>query len=179
MADALSQEEAAARLTQKLEAVFGAIERERMAGIPILNSRLRVAAIGMRPCSAGWVGVLVTPWFINAILLPASEADQEGWSATPAGTRVRHELPAGTFEFICGAEPDLGPYRMCSLFAPVLQFESHEAAIAAAKGAMTAFFEDRSAKAPQAQEAPPKTKKPQVTRRTLLFGRKDSAGGPP
>jgi [NiFe] hydrogenase assembly HybE family chaperone len=175
----MSKEEAAVRLSRKLEAVFAAIERERMADVPILNARLRVAAIGMRNCSGGWFCVLVTPWFINAILLPGSEADAEAWAALPPGTKVQHELPAGTFEFICGAEQDLGPYRLCSLFSPVLQFENQEAAVGAAKGAMTAFFEDRSAKAPQTQEAPSKAEKPQVSRRTLLFGRKGPADGRP
>ena len=179
MADAMSQEEAAARLARKLESVFGEIERERMTGIPILNPRLRVASIGMRPCSGGWLSVLVTPWFIDAILLPESEADAEAWAAQPAGSKVQHDLPAGTFEFICAAEQDLGPYRLCSLFSPVLQFENQEAAVAAAQGAMTALFDDGSASAARAREAAEGAEKPQVSRRALLFGRKDPTEGRP
>jgi len=64
---------------------------------------------------------------------------------------------------------------LCSLFSPVLQFENQEAAVAAAKGAMIAFFEDGAVSAPKTQLAPPMTEKPQVSRRTLIFGRK----GPP
>jgi [NiFe] hydrogenase assembly HybE family chaperone len=171
MADAANKEEIAAALTRKLEAVFGAIERERMHGVPILNTKLSVAAIGMRASAAGWLSVLVTPWFINAILLPASEADAEAWAALPAGTKVQHELPAGIFEFICSAEEELGPYRMCSLFSPVLQFENQEAAVAAADGAMTALFDDAATSAPVETQAP-RTEKPQVSRRSLFFGRK-------
>jgi hypothetical protein len=38
---------------------------------------------------------------------------------------------------------------------------------------MTAFFDEGAASAPQTQEAPPGAEKPPVSRRTLLFGRKD------
>ncbi len=165
MADAPSREETAAALSRKLEAVFGAIERERMRDVPILNSRLSVAAIGMRPCAGGWLCVLITPWFINAILLPESAADAEAWSNLPSGAKISHELPSGIFEFICGAEAALGPYRMCSLFSPVLQFDNQEAAIAAAEAAIIAFFDG-------AVSAAANGDKPQVSRRSLLFGRK-------
>jgi [NiFe] hydrogenase assembly HybE family chaperone len=162
-------DETAALLSRKLEAVFGAVERERMGGVPILNPKLGVAAIGMRPCAAGWLCVLVTPWSINAMLLPAGEAEAEAWSQLPAGTKVQHALASGMFEFICGEEAALGPYRMCSLFSPVLQFESQDAAVAAAEAAMLEFFNDGAASASSQSE------KPQVSRRSLLFGRKPPA----
>ncbi len=169
MADAASQDETAARLPRKLEAIFAAIERERMHGVPILNPKLSVACVGMRSHAGGWVCVLVTPWFINVMLLPGNEADAGAWAAFPLGTKVQHTFPAGVFEFICGAEDGLGPYRICSLFSPVMQFENQEAALAAAQAAMTTLFEEE--KAP----APGKNGKPQVSRRSLIFGRKAPA----
>jgi [NiFe] hydrogenase assembly HybE family chaperone len=172
MADA-SQEETAATLTRKLEAVFGAVQRERMDGIPILNPKLAVAAIGMRASSAGWLCVLVTPWFINGVLLPATEADAKAWAALPIGTKIEQTLPSGVYEFICGAEEALGPYRICSLFSPVLQFEDQDAALATAEAAIAEFFNTASE---DASSAPPKGGKPQVNRRSLLFGRKAPAG---
>jgi [NiFe] hydrogenase assembly HybE family chaperone len=168
MADAAS-EEAGALLSRKIEAIFGAIERERMDGVPILNTKLSVAAVGMRPHEGGWICVLVTPWFINVMLLPGNEADAAAWAAIPAGTKVQHAFPAGVFEFICGGEEALGPYRMCSLFSPVLQFDNQEAALAAAEAALKTLFE--AEKAPE----PEKKDKPQVSRRSLIFGRKAPA----
>lgn len=173
MADALhlqtagDESEAAARLSQKLEAVFAAIERERMQEIPILNPKLSVACIGMRAYNGLWVSILVTPWFINVMLLPRSEDDVQAWSAADLGTKVQHQFPAGAFEFICGAEAELGPYRMCSLFSPVLQFEDQDAALVAAEGALGALFEAEKPSAPEKKEAP------QLSRRTLFLGRKD------
>lgn len=173
MADALQSQtagdesETAARLSQKLEGVFAAIERERMQEIPILNPKLRVACIGMRAYNGLWVSILVTPWFINVMLLPGSEEEARAWSGIHSGAKVQHQFPAGAFEFICGAEAELGPYRICSLFSPVLQFEDQDAALAAAEGAIGALFEAEKQPTSEKKEAP------QLSRRTLFFGRKD------
>ncbi len=170
---ATPEQERALQLTRKLEAVFSRIERERMGDIPILNRALSVAAIGMRPFGEAWVCALVTPWFINLMLLPQTAEVAEAWGRADLGTKVGHDFPAGTFEFICGGEEELGPYRMCSLFSPVLQFENQEAALATAEGALAALFDENldHAAEPEAQPAPPK-EAAQVSRRTLFLGRK-------
>ncbi len=148
-----------AALTYKLEAVFSMIERERMGDIPILNRALSVAAIGMRPFGETWVCALVTPWFINLMLLPQTSEVAEAWNRVDAGTKVCHDFPAGAFEFICGTEDTLGPYRMCSLFSPV---------------GLAALFDKNldNVVEPEAQPAPPKKEAAQVSRRTLFLGRK-------
>ena len=97
-----------------------------MRDIPILNPALSVACVGMRPFADGWLSVLVTPWFINLIALPADEACGEAWSCAAAGTKLTRQFPAGAFEFICASEDGIGPYQMCSLFSPVLEFESQK-----------------------------------------------------
>jgi len=164
----------AAALTRKLEAVFGMIERERMGDIPILNPALSVAAIGMRPFGETWVCALVTPWFINLMLLPQTPEVAEAWNRVGAGAKVRHDFPAGTFEFICGTEDALGPYRMCSLFSPVGEFENQDAALATAEGALAALFDETldNVREPEAQPVPSKKDAAQLSRRTLFFGRK-------
>ncbi len=168
------EEELALQLTRKLEAVFGRIERERMQDIPILNKSLRVSAVGMRPYGEGWVCALVTPWFINLMLLPKMPDVAETWGRAGVGTKVGHDFPAGTFEFICGGEEELGPYRMCSLFSPVLQFENQEAALATAEAALAALFDenlDHTAER-EAHPVPPKKEAAPLSRRTLFLGRK-------
>ena len=164
----------AAGLTRKLESVFGMIERERMGDIPILNPALSVAAIGIRPFRETWACALVTPWFINLMLLPRTPEVTIAWNRVGAGTKVRHDFPAGTFEFICGTEDTLGPYRMCSLFSPVQQFENQDAALAIAEGALAALFDENidDVRESEAQPAPPKKEPMQVSRRTLFLGRK-------
>ena len=149
-------------------------ERERMGGVPILNPALRVAAVGMRGHGETWACGLVTPWFINLMLLPGAPEIAQAWSGFSIGTKVSHDFPAGTFEFLCGADEALGPYRMCSLFSPVPEFENQEAALAAAEAALLALFDENIDAPPEqkAPPAPPANKPAQVSRRTLFFGRK-------
>ncbi len=165
----------ASKLTRGLEAAFRKIERERMSGVPILNPALRVAATGMRPFSGAWLSVLVTPWFINLMLLPGSEEDASAWSRVPAGTKLKRQLPAGAFEFICGAEDGIGPYQMCSLFSPVLEFENQDAAMAAAEAALAALFDaglhpSRNNEEASAAHAPAIKEETKLSRRDLFAG---------
>ena len=46
------------------------IQRERMADIPLLNPALEVQAVGFSVWEAYCLGVLITPWFMNLMLLP-------------------------------------------------------------------------------------------------------------
>ncbi len=164
----------ASELMRKLEAVFGMIERERMRDIPILNPALSVAAVGMRPFGEVWACTLVTPWFMNLMLLPRTPEVAEAWNREVIGTKLEHEFPAGIFEFTCGGEDGLGPYRLCSLFSPVLEFENQEAALATAEAAVAALFDANldQAPEPEAPTVPPKKETVQVSRRTLFLGRK-------
>ncbi|MBI4724048.1 MAG: [NiFe]-hydrogenase assembly chaperone HybE, partial [Rhodomicrobium sp.] len=145
---------------------------------------LSVAAIGMRSFSGVWLSVLVTPWFINVMALPASEADAESWSRLASGTKVTRQLPAGAFEFICGSEDGIGPYQMCSLFSPVLEFENQEAAVAAAEAALDALFDEslnpaheKAAQQAEAASVPAKAGGAQLSRRDLMFGGLSSKEG--
>ncbi len=174
---AAEQRAIAGALAQALEAAFGKIERERMGDVPILNPALKVAALGMRTFGGVWFATVVTPWFINVIALPASVADAEAWSRVTTGEKVFRQLPAGAFEFICGSEDGIGPYQMCSLFSPVLEFENQEAAIATAEAAMNALFDaslnpasEKAAKEAEAAAAQAKREAPQLSRRALMFG---------
>jgi [NiFe] hydrogenase assembly HybE family chaperone len=167
----------ACEMMRKLEAVFGHIEQGRMRDIPILNARLRVEAIGMRLYDGAWLSALITPWFINIMVLPAASEDIEAWSRLHTGTKVMRAFPAGQFEFICGAEEGLGSYQMCSLFSPVLEFEDQAAALATAQAALDAFLDadlnpevQKHEQAAAAERAEKNKEAPALSRRDLLFG---------
>ena len=176
--------ETAAALTHRLEAAFRRIERERMAGVPILNPALTVEAVGMRPFGDDWLSVLVTPWFMNAVILPAAESGAAWAAATPGGT-IRRTLPAGGFDFIVGEEEGIGRFAMCSLFSPMDDFADVATAAATAAAAIEALLAaaaddpDASAwqalhsprataEAPSAAAAPDDGPPPAPTRRALL-----------
>lgn len=117
----------------RVEAAFAAIGRERMAGLPIVNPALSVAAVGTQAWGGNWIAILVTPWCMNILMLPA-QAD--AWSALTLGATIRHVLPSGEFSFILGDEPALGRFQMCSLFSPMLEFSDQAAALATAEAAL-------------------------------------------
>ncbi|MCF6209603.1 MAG: [NiFe]-hydrogenase assembly chaperone HybE [Gammaproteobacteria bacterium] len=126
------------RLMTDLEAVFSAIQRERMVDIPILNPRLEVRAVGFQDWDGHWLGVLITPWFMNLMLLPG---EGKIWPEMATGDKLSHVLPSGRYEFIVGDENDIGQYQMCSLFSPMFEFEDQAAVVATAEAVMAAIFD--------------------------------------
>ena len=134
MTDAIAS---AAEAAARLESVFDAIHRERMTGIPILNPALRVEAVALRPWEGHWVGALVTPWFMNLVVLPGGGA----WCGVRDRESVWYEFPSGRFEFIAGSEPGVGAFHACSLFSPVLEFGDHETAREVARLAVESLFD--------------------------------------
>jgi [NiFe] hydrogenase assembly HybE family chaperone len=173
---------ALARRLHALEAAFRHIQTTRMQGLGLLNERLRVQAVGFEALPslptlddpikvAG--GVLVTPWFINLILLPlgggeagiqAPVAALETWPA-PGQSQVRawgnHSL-----SFVGAHEAQVGPYALCSLFSPVHNFIDQAVAVATALQVLEQLRPDPPA-AP-ALQAP--------GRRGFLFGRSAAVG---
>ncbi len=116
-----------------------AIQQERMQGIPILNPRLEVCAVGFMEWQDDYLGILITPWFMNLMRLPQQGSE---WPELAAGSKLNHTLPSGTYEFIVGKEAQIGDYQMCSLFSPVFEFENQQAAIATAKAALESVMDE-------------------------------------
>ncbi|MES0101615.1 [NiFe]-hydrogenase assembly chaperone HybE [Mesorhizobium sp. M0019] len=121
-----------------LEFVFQRIERTAMAGIPILNPALCVSAVGVRQWQGKWLAVLVTPLFMNLVLLPFG--DGQARPRVPTGTKEHASFPAGRFEFFRAYEEELGCYRMCSLFSPMFEFADQESAQEAARQVLAELF---------------------------------------
>lgn len=125
-------------LTEGLEVHFRRIQRERMQGVPLLNPALEVKAVGFRGWQGRCLGVLVTPWFMNLMLLPA-EGDE--WEELQIGTKQLHNLPSGDYEFVLGEEAGIGRYLSCSLFSPMFEFADQGAALATAEAVMAALMQ--------------------------------------
>ena len=104
----------------------------------MLNPALEVKAVGFRGWRGRCLGVLITPWFMNLMLLPA-EGDE--WEELQIGTRQLHNLPSGDYEFILGEEAGIGRYLSCSLFSPMFEFADQGAALATAEAVMTALMQ--------------------------------------
>lgn len=125
----------AARLSQIIEE-FRAADC-RMRDLPVYNPALDVEAVGFRPWNGAWLGVMITPWFINLMLVPV---DAGAWRDLVAGSKVHWSFPSGRVEFIVSVGDTCGPYQCCSLFSPVLEFEDQEAARQTARVALEALM---------------------------------------
>ncbi len=131
----------AEQASEILEESFSTIEKDRMHDIPILNRKLSVKAIGFRQWGDYWFGVLLTPWFMNLVLLPKEDCAVD-WSKEEVGSKHNHSFPAGTFEFIVGHETTLGHFMMCSLFSPMFEFADQETAELTASTVIETVFLD-------------------------------------
>ena len=125
-----------------LVAAFGRIAATRMAGLPLNNPALRVQAVGFRAQDDGYlVGVLVTPWAINLVMLAPTPSRE--LQLAPDRRRT-WDFPSGSYEFMGGEEPECGAYQFCSLFSPAFEFSSQESAETMARDVMEALFVEAS-----------------------------------
>jgi [NiFe] hydrogenase assembly HybE family chaperone len=159
-----------------LQARFEHIHLHQMVGVPMLNPALRVQALGFRPWAEHWLGVLVTPWFMNLVLFPRQAGH---WQAIGERESRHYVFPAGVFEFIGSRDAELGDYQACSLFSPMFEFNDHAAAHDTAVAALAALFDPASrpgsdvpAAAPEQPIAAsaPTAPKPALSKRDFIFG---------
>ena len=125
----------------RLEYAFRAVA-DRMRGLSFVNPAIEVEAVGFAPWEAHWLGVMVTPWFMNLVLVTR---DPEGWRALPPGAKRTYVFPAGTYEFIGANDASIGDYQACSLFSPLLEFFDHASARLVATLARAALFDPANA----------------------------------
>jgi [NiFe] hydrogenase assembly HybE family chaperone len=119
------------------EQAFERVRVERMAGLPFLNERLRVEALGFRDWQGVRIGALVTPWSVNLLVLPAPGA---ALPAVRPGATHAWSFPSGEYGFDGHDDETLGRYHQYSLYSPALDFETHEEAATVARAALEALF---------------------------------------
>jgi [NiFe] hydrogenase assembly HybE family chaperone len=129
-----------ARVAQ-LEQVFAHIGATRMLGVPVLNSALRVQAVGFEVVAEDDAqvlqGILITPWFMNLLRLPlvpevGSAPKSPPASSLSTGSKRSHRCGEQLFEFIAGQEGALGCFEACSLFSPMFEFADQAGAASTA-----------------------------------------------
>ena len=131
-----------------LVTLYAGVHRSRMQGLPIVNPALAVEAVAFAPWEGRWLGVMVTPWFINVVLAPHAT---HAWTPLAIGEKRVETLPAGAFEFIGAFDADVGEFAISSLFSPVLEFEDQATARFVAATAREALLTP----APPAAAPPP------------------------
>jgi [NiFe] hydrogenase assembly HybE family chaperone len=139
------------------------VQHERMAGIPLLNAALAVEAVGFAWGQAaapgeGEVaeGVLITPWFMSLLRLPAQPLPHGG----RVGQRFERQFGSECFDFLGAHDPDIGYHEACALFSPMAEFATQALA---RETALAALALTRPAPAPAPEPVP--------ARRAFLLGR--------
>jgi [NiFe] hydrogenase assembly HybE family chaperone len=143
----------------ELVARYETIYEERMRDLPIVNPRLAVEAVGFERWEDQDLGILITPWFMNLVLLPNSDRLVD----FPQGERVECRFPSGPCELTVYHDEDLGSYLAAVLFRTVVDFPDQDVARAVAEEALAQLL---------AEPADKETEK--VSRRGLLTGLKAS-----
>ena len=112
------------------------IYTERMRDLLIVNSALEVEAVGFRTFDMHQIGVLITPWFMNLVLLLGSDIG----SRLKQGSKSTLRLPSGPVEFITAQDETLGPYLTAVLFRSVADFADQDTTRAVALEVMQELF---------------------------------------
>ncbi len=144
-----------ARLTDAFRTVA-----QRMAGLAFVNPALEVEAVAFAPWEGRWLGVMLTPWFMNLTLTPR---DPAAWRPLLPGAKRRYRFPAGDYEFVGARDDAIGEYQVCSLFSPLLEFDDQETARLVATLAREALFDPANAEVaemPVANLSPPAQAQP-------------------
>jgi [NiFe] hydrogenase assembly HybE family chaperone len=128
-----------ARRTALLVADFKEIFHSKMRDVPIVNHALHVEAVGFRQHEGRLLGILLSPWFMNLVMMPA---EGEDWSDLMPGAKEVIGFPSGDYEFIHNIRELSGGYKACSLFSPMEDFASQMNAVSVAKEIMVALFDD-------------------------------------
>ena len=140
-----------------------------MRDIPIYNEKIAIEAIGFRPFGEGEVlGVVLTPWFMNMIMLPIEPVRMD---MAKIGRIVSVELPAGKRIFAVGGDGTIGLYKAHSLHSPVLNFTLPGQAQAEARRMLALLMTPPDVTAETATNGSG-TKR--LDRRALLFGHRDA-----
>jgi len=116
---------------------FRRIHLERMQGLPFLNPALDIQAVGFRDLDDHRLGVLISPWFMNLVLLPGTDE----WQDRDQGARIHILLPAEGIDFNVTHDETLGTYLTAVLFRTVSDFPDQDTAVAIAADIMVSLFE--------------------------------------
>ena len=121
------------QMAAAVEQVFTRIHTEQMAGMPILNDRLKVQTLGFQVYRGRCIGVLITPWLMNLMIFPGADED---WSGLKLGSKQQRRFPSNSYKCMVNQVDGIGYYQSHSLHSPMHEFQSQEHALAAAESFM-------------------------------------------
>ena len=112
---------------------FRQIGLERIYGLPVYNEALTVEAVDFRACDGGMIGALVTPWFLNIMLLPDDTSNLQN---RQLGEKVKFTLETGEHDFVIGEDEEIGYYLFRTVTSPTQCYKKQVAAVTSGKKAL-------------------------------------------
>jgi [NiFe] hydrogenase assembly HybE family chaperone len=103
---------------------FEAIERAHMRGLPIINPKLCVEAVGAWQLADHRICILIAPWFMNLVLLPGND----DWAGLAQGQVCDVELPRETLQFTVCHDDVMGTFLTAVMFRTVSDFPDQDTA---------------------------------------------------
>ena len=113
-----------------LETVFQRILVTRMQGLPIINSNLHVQAVGFQQWENAWLGVMITPWFMNLLFVPQ---EAQAWQSLALGSTVELTLGEKTYTCLVNDIEEIGRCLTYSLHSPMFGFVDQQHALKVAE----------------------------------------------
>jgi [NiFe] hydrogenase assembly HybE family chaperone len=154
---------------------FQQIGVERIYGLPIYNDALTVEAVDFQPCEGGLIGVLVTPWFMNIMLLPDNTTP---YQQQELGVKVKYQLNSGEQEFVIGEDEGVGRYLFRTVTSPTHCYKKQIAAVTSGQKALITLLTPPE---PEEGEEIPNTQRveftPKATEEKHNSGRRDFLRG--
>jgi [NiFe] hydrogenase assembly HybE family chaperone len=166
-----------AQLAARVQALvdfYRHVQHERMQGIPLLNPALQVEAVGFE-----WAlaleeatepvaeGVLITPWFMSLLRLPAQNLPH----GNRVGRKTVRNFGSERFDFIGAHDPAIGYHETCALFSPMNGFTSQDLACETALASLALVRPQ-----PEADAVVPVAAEPMPARRAFFMARRPDAG---
>jgi [NiFe] hydrogenase assembly HybE family chaperone len=120
-------------LAAEIKDVFDKINREQMAGLPIVNPMLDVDVVGFQEHDGRTIGVITTPWLMTLAVFPG---DDDDWSDVKIGDKRKFPFPARDYQFLANEIDGIGTYYGYAIYSPMNEFDHHDHALAGANGFM-------------------------------------------
>ncbi|MCW8844519.1 MAG: [NiFe]-hydrogenase assembly chaperone HybE [Gammaproteobacteria bacterium] len=154
----------------RLVTAYRDLVQPRMRLLPMYNPELKVEAVSFkihegRPC-----GVLLTPWFMNLVLLPA---EHDEWSGMAPGENLRVTFPAGDYLCMLSMPEGIPPHLSLPLFNSVEGFVDQDTACRVAEEIMQRLYvqtDDPTQATPVDAELNKSGLKRRLSRRAMLMG---------
>lgn len=119
-----------------LEQHFDSVYEREMKGLKLCHKDVKVQAVGFHLYENHWLGMMITPWFLNLMILPQTD---QPWPELKQerGNDILLEFPCGNLKFTPRIDPDLGSYLCCSLASPLRNIKSHDDLVSVAHKVLT------------------------------------------